>query len=37
VPIVMCDARRRESVKNVLVELIEQVLAKRLAWELTNR
>jgi signal recognition particle receptor subunit beta len=37
VPIVMCDARRRESVKNVLVELIEQVLAKRLARELANR
>ena len=30
VPIVECDARRRESVKQVLVALIEQVLAKRL-------
>jgi uncharacterized protein len=33
VPIVECDARRRESVKRVLVELIEQVLAKRLGRE----
>jgi signal recognition particle receptor subunit beta len=30
VPIVECDARDRESVKRVLVELVEQVLAKRL-------
>jgi uncharacterized protein len=30
VPIVECDARQRESVKQVLVSLIEQVLAKRL-------
>jgi signal recognition particle receptor subunit beta len=30
VPIVECDARSRESVKRVLVALIEQVLAKRL-------
>ena len=30
VPIVECDARGRESVKRVLVELIEQVLATRL-------
>jgi signal recognition particle receptor subunit beta len=31
VPIVECDARDRESVKRVLVALIEQVLAKRLS------
>ncbi|GIH17541.1 GTP-binding protein [Rugosimonospora africana] len=31
VPIVECDARDRESVKRVLVELVEQVLAKRLS------
>jgi hypothetical protein len=30
VPIVECDARVRESVKRVLVQLIEQVLAKRM-------
>ncbi|HEV7899286.1 MAG TPA: ATP/GTP-binding protein [Planosporangium sp.] len=30
VPVMECDARRRESVKQVLVALIEQVLAKRL-------
>ncbi|GII25387.1 GTP-binding protein [Planosporangium mesophilum] len=30
VPVVECDARERESVKQVLVALIEQVLAKRL-------
>jgi signal recognition particle receptor subunit beta len=30
VPIVECDARRRGSVKEVLVALVEQVLAKRL-------
>jgi signal recognition particle receptor subunit beta len=30
VPVVECDARRRESVKAVLVTLIEQVLAHRL-------
>jgi signal recognition particle receptor subunit beta len=30
VPIVECDARLRDSVKDVLVALIEQVLAKRL-------
>jgi signal recognition particle receptor subunit beta len=29
VPVVECDARMRESVKHVLVALIEQVLAKR--------
>jgi signal recognition particle receptor subunit beta len=29
VPVVKCDARRRESVKTVLVTLIEQVLAHR--------
>ena len=37
VPIVECDARRRESVKAVLVALIEQVLVKRLAGELASR
>ena len=31
VPIVECDARNRESVKTVLVTLVEQVLAHRLA------
>jgi signal recognition particle receptor subunit beta len=30
VPVVECDARERESVKQVLVALIEQVLARRL-------
>jgi len=30
VPILECDARRRESVKNVLVALTEEVLTKRL-------
>lgn len=30
VPIVACDARERDSVKRVLVELVEQVLAQRL-------
>jgi uncharacterized protein len=33
VPIVECDARDRESVKRVLVALIEQVLAKHLGRE----
>jgi signal recognition particle receptor subunit beta len=37
VPIMECDARRRESVKAVLVTLIEQVLVKRLAGELATR
>lgn len=37
VPIMECDARRRESVKAVLVALIEQVLVKRLAGELATR
>jgi signal recognition particle receptor subunit beta len=37
VPLVECDARDRESVKNVLVSLIEQVLARRLARELADR
>ncbi len=37
VPIVECDARDRESVKNVLVALIEQVLARRHARELADR
>jgi signal recognition particle receptor subunit beta len=37
VPIMECDARRRESVKEVLVALIEQVLVKRLAGELATR
>lgn len=31
VPVLECDARRRESVKRVLVALTEQVLARRLA------
>jgi signal recognition particle receptor subunit beta len=31
VPILQCDARRRDSVKNVLVALTEEVLARRLA------
>jgi uncharacterized protein len=31
VPVVLCDARQRESVKNVLVALIEQVLMQRVA------
>ncbi len=31
VPIVECDARRRDSVKQVLVALVDQVLAERLA------
>ena len=30
VPILECDARRRESVKNILVALTEEVLTKRL-------
>jgi signal recognition particle receptor subunit beta len=30
VPVMHCDARRRESVKNVLVALTEEVLARRL-------
>jgi uncharacterized protein len=33
VPIVACDARVRESAKQVLVALVEQVLVKRLARE----
>jgi signal recognition particle receptor subunit beta len=33
VPIVECDARWRESVKRVLVALVEQVLVRRLARE----
>jgi uncharacterized protein len=33
VPLVECDARMRESVKQVLVALVEQVLVKRLARE----
>jgi signal recognition particle receptor subunit beta len=37
VPLVECDARDRESVKNVLVSLIEQVLAKRQARALADR
>jgi signal recognition particle receptor subunit beta len=37
VPIVECDARDRESVKGVLVSLIEQVLARRLAREFADR
>jgi hypothetical protein len=32
-PLVECDARQRESVKNVLVALTEEVLAKRLTKE----
>ena len=35
VPLVECDARRRESVKAVLVALTEEVLAKRLSRERT--
>ena len=31
VPVVQCDARRRESVKDVLVALTEEVLTRRLA------
>jgi signal recognition particle receptor subunit beta len=31
VPVLQCDARRRDSVKNVLVALTEEVLARRLA------
>ncbi|HJP74414.1 MAG TPA: ATP/GTP-binding protein [Pseudonocardiaceae bacterium] len=31
VPVIHCDARERESVKNVLVALIEQVLLQRVA------
>jgi uncharacterized protein len=31
VPVLQCDARRRESVKSVLVALTEEVLARRLA------
>ena len=31
IPVVLCDARERASVKNVLVTLMEQVLAHRLA------
>jgi signal recognition particle receptor subunit beta len=34
VPIVECDARARESVKVVLVALVEQVLAKRLGRQM---
>jgi signal recognition particle receptor subunit beta len=33
VPILECDARRRESVKNILVALTEEVLTKRLSRE----
>jgi uncharacterized protein len=33
VPILECDARRRESVKNLLVALTEEVLTKRLSRE----
>jgi signal recognition particle receptor subunit beta len=33
VPVIECDARTRESVKQVLVALVEQVLAKRLGRE----
>jgi hypothetical protein len=31
IPVIHCDARQRESVKNVLVALIEQVLLQRVA------
>jgi hypothetical protein len=31
VPVTHCDARRRDSVKGVLVALTEEVLARRLA------
>jgi signal recognition particle receptor subunit beta len=33
VPVLECDARRRESVKNLLVALTEEVLTKRLSRE----
>ena len=33
VPVLECDARRRESVKNILVALTEEVLTKRLSRE----
>jgi len=33
VPVLECDARRRESVKDILVALTEEVLAKRLSRE----
>ena len=33
IPVVQCDARARESVKDTLVALIEQVLARRIAEE----
>jgi signal recognition particle receptor subunit beta len=33
VPVIECDARTRESVKQVLVALVEQVLAKRMGRE----
>jgi len=33
VPVLECDARRRESVKEILVALTEEVLAKRLSRE----
>jgi signal recognition particle receptor subunit beta len=31
IPILECDARARDSVKQVLVELVEQIIAKRMA------
>jgi signal recognition particle receptor subunit beta len=31
IPILECDARARGSVKQVLVELVEQIIAKRMA------
>ena len=31
IPVIQCDARQRESVKNTLVALIEQVLSRRIA------
>jgi signal recognition particle receptor subunit beta len=37
VPILDCDARRRESVKGVLVALTEEVLSRRLRQEVATR
>jgi signal recognition particle receptor subunit beta len=33
IPVLACDARRRESVKQILVSLAEEVLARRIAQE----
>ncbi|HEY7176229.1 MAG TPA: ATP/GTP-binding protein [Micromonosporaceae bacterium] len=37
VPIVMCDARRRESAKDVLIALVQHVLERRRARHAANR